>query len=173
MAVKAVTIGVDGLEEFFECLGRAGSGQLKRDFEKFLEGLGTEFLCLVENEIIRLNVMDTRMLLNSFKKGSGDNVWVISDSGMQLEIGTNVTYASYVNDGHWTNKKGQAMRWVPGIWNGDRFVYTPGAKTGMLLKQKWIRGRHYFDSAIRIMERMMPELMERKIEQWILEHFGL
>ena len=42
----------------------------------------------------------------------------------------------------------------------------------MLLKQKWIEGSHYFDDAIRLMERMAPQFMERKIEQWLGQFFS-
>lgn len=78
----------------------------------------------------------------------------------------------YVNDGHWTNPKGTAMRFVPGVWNGDKFEYIPGAKTGMVLKQKWVQGKPYWDSALRIFERMFPELLEAKMQQWIDRYFG-
>lgn len=171
MAVKAVTIDYSELESFLDKMGQAGSGQLKKELEKFVESIGNEFLRVLEDEIIRLKVMDTRLLLNSFHKESDDNVWKISDGGLTLEVGTNVTYASYVNDGHWTNPKGQAARWVPGEWQGERFRYDPNADTGMLLKQKWVEGSHYFDSALRIMEQMIPQFMERKMEQWLMNYF--
>ena len=173
MGVKAVTIDYSEWEVFFQKLDAAGNGVLKQELVRFAEGIGNEFLRILEDEIIRLQVMDTRLLLNSFHKGSAENVWKVSDGGLTLEVGTNVKYASFVNDGHWTNPKGQAMRWVPGVWNGDRFVYTPGADTGMLLKQKWVEGKHYFDSAIRIIERMIPQFMERKLEQWLVSYLGL
>ena len=59
-----------------------------------------------------------------------------------------------------------------GEWQGESFIYQPGAKTGMLLKQKWIEGSHYFDDAIRLMERMAPQFMERKMEQWLGQFFS-
>ena len=48
-----------------------------------------------------------RLLLNSFHKGSSGTVWELSDNGLTLEVGTNVEYASYANDAHWTCKKGR------------------------------------------------------------------
>jgi hypothetical protein len=170
---KAVEIDFSEFEEFFKRMDAAGRGDLKKEMQKFMEGIGNDFLKIVEDEIIRLNVMDYRLLLHSFQKGDMNNVWTVTENGLTLEVGTNVKYASYVNDGHWTNKKGQTMRWVPGTWNGDRFIYTPGAKTGMLLKQKWIEGKHYFDSAIRIIERIVPGLLERKMEQWLMSYLNL
>ena len=65
-----------------------------------------------------------------------------------------------------------ATRWVPGRWNGDRFIYDPSSKTGMLLKQKWVPGKHYWDSALRIIEKMFPKLLDRKMQEWIDRYFG-
>jgi hypothetical protein len=116
--------------------------------------------------------MDTRLLLKSFRRSGDGCIWTIEDDGMSLEIGTNVDYASYVNDGHWTNPKGVDTRWVPGYWTEDRFIYDPNAKTGMLLKQKWVPGKHYWESAIRILDKMIPQLLEAKVQKWIDEYFG-
>lgn len=173
MATKAVTIDYSQLEDFVRKVDVAANSEFKKEIKKFMIGLGDEFLRIVDEEIIRRNVVDTRLLLNSFQKGSGDGVWVLKDGGMSLEIGTNVKYASYVNDGHWTNPKGVRQRWVPGYWNGDKFVYSPGAKTGMLLKQKWVEGAHYWEASIRIMERMIPQFLDAKLNDWMKNYFGL
>ena len=151
---------------------RAAKGDFRKEFENFLEAVGNEFLRVLQDEIIRRNVLDTRLLLASFEKGSTGNVWSIEEGGLTLEVGTNVSYASYVNDGHWTNTKGVARRWVPGYWSGDRFIYDPSAKTGMLLKQKWVEGAHYWESALRIIERIYPEALERKLQEWLDSYFG-
>lgn len=170
--MTTVEIDLSEWKEFFERVGKS-EAEFKNEIKKFTEELGEEFLRIVEDEIIRLEVVDTRLLLNSFKKGGQDNIWSIEDNGFSVEVGTNVEYASYVNDGHWTNTKGVKMRWIPGTWNGDRFVYTPGAKTGMLLKQKWIPGSHYFDSALNIMEKMIPQILEEKLAEWMSAFLGV
>ena len=144
----------------------------KRELSLFLEGISLEFLRIIEDEIIRLKVMDTRLLLNSFHKGEDENVWRLSDSGLTLEVGTNVEYASYVNDGHWTCKKGEKMRFVPGYWSGNRFIYDSSAKSGMMLKQNWVKGAHYWESGLRILDKMLPGLIEAKLQQWINSYFG-
>jgi hypothetical protein len=146
MATANLTIDTSELNEFFEQMKSAGNGDFKKEMMKFLEGLGNEFLSIVEDEIIRKDVTDTRLLLNSFKKSGDGNIWMIEDDGMSLEIGTNVDYASYVNDGHWTNPKGVDTRWVP--------------------------GKHYWESAIRILDKMIPQLLEVKVQKWIDEYFG-
>ena len=82
--------------------------------------------------------MDTRLLLASFEKGGQDGVWLLSDGDLSLEVGTNVKYAKWVNDGHKANPDGVASRFIPGKWVGDRFIYDPNAKEGMVLKQQFI-----------------------------------
>lgn len=170
--MSAVEYDFSEFKAFFETLGRAARGDFKRDLETFLEGIGNEFLRILEDEIIRRRVMDSRLLLNSFHKGTDGNVWELSDGGLTLEVGTNVEYAKYVNDGHWTNPKGVETRFVPGYWQGDRFIYDPNADGGMVLKQKWVPGAHYWDSALRVLERIYPELIERKLAEWIDRYFG-
>jgi len=168
-----VTVNVSQLQDFAARLTAAGAGDLRKEFNTWLDGIGNEFLRIVSEEIIRRQVVDTRLLLNSFTKGNANNVWTLTEGALTLEVGTNVEYAQYVNDGHKLNPAGVDRRWVPGYWNGDHFTYQPGAKTGMLLKQKWIEGKHYWEAAVRIIEQMMPRLIEAKLNQWLSKYFGV
>lgn len=170
--MAAVEFDFDNFRQFFSRLGDAARGDFKQELSTYLEALGLEFLQVVEDEIIRRKVMDTRLLLASFHKGGQDNVWALDEGGLRLEVGTNVSYAAYVNDGHWTCKKGQEKRFVPGHWSGDRFIYEPGAKEGMVLKQHWVEGAHYFDSAERIFVKMLPGLLDAKLQEWLDRYFA-
>lgn len=173
MAGKYVRIDATELRRFVERLNQAGRGkEFEKELSRFLDAIAVEFLSYVQDFIIQAGSVDTRLLLNSFQKSGEGSVFIAQEGGLQIEVGTNVEYASFVNDGHWLNPKGVDMRWVPGEWQGERFIYQPGAKTGMLLKQNWIEGSHYFDDAIRLMERMAPQFMERKIEQWLGQFFS-
>lgn len=158
--------------DFFQQMSKAGDVDFKRELGLFLEGLGNEFLRVLEEEIIRREVMDKRLLLHSFQRGDENGVWQMDVEGLTLEVGTAVNYASYVNDGHWTNPKGVDARWVPGHWEGDRFTYDPSSDEGMLLKQHWVQGAHFWESALRIVERVFPGLLERKLQAWIDRYFG-
>ena len=162
----------DEMKRFFDKCSSAGNGNFKRALNTFLEGAGLEFLKVIQDEIIRRKVMDTTLLLGSFHKGDDNGIWGLSEEGLTIEVGTNVEYAALVNDGHWTCKKGEAMRFVPGYWNGDRFQYDPSAKTGMMLKQKWVEGRHFWESGIKIIEKMLPGVLEKRIQQWMESYFG-
>lgn len=170
--MATVDIDTSEIRDFFERMGQAAQGDLRKELETFLDGLGNELLRVVQDEIVRRQVLDSRLLLASFEKGADQNVWEISDGGLTLEVGTNVEYAGYVNDGHWTNSKGVERRFVPGHMEGHRFIYEPGAKTGMMLKQQWVEGAHYFDSALRILDRIFPELLERKLQEWLDNYFA-
>ncbi len=168
-----MSIDATELRRFVERLNQAGRGkEFEKELSRFLDAIAVEFLSYVQDFIIQAGSVDTRLLLNSFQKSGEGSVFIAQEGGLQIEVGTNVEYASFVNDGHWLNPRGVDMRWVPGEWQGERFIYQPGAKTGMLLKQKWIDGSHYFDDAIRLMERMAPQFMERKIEQWLGQFFS-
>lgn len=169
---KYVDIDISELERFVEKLGTASKGDFKKELSLFLEALGFEFLRILEDEIIEKKTVDTRLLLNSFQKGTENNIYTLNEQNLTLQVGTNVKYASYVNDGHWTCKQGEFMRFVPGYWSGDKFVYDSNSKTGMVLKQQWVPGSHYWDSALIIMQLMLPELMEARVKKWLLSYFG-
>jgi len=169
---KYVYTDFSQMSAFFDRFGQAAKGDFKRDMELFLEGLGFEFLRIVEDEIIRRKVIDTRLLLISFQKGNDNNIWEMNEEGLTLEVGTNLEYAGYVNDGHWTNPKGVDMRWVPGRWEGDRFIHDPNAKTGMALKQHWVEGTHYWESGLKILESIFPKLLDVKLQEWIDKYFS-
>lgn len=167
-----VEFDMSEMREFFQTLEKATKGDFRKEMELFLEGLGNEFLRILQDEIIRRQVMDSRLLLASFEKDGDGNVWRMQEGGLVLEVGTNLDYAGYVNDGHWTNTKGVERRWVPGYWQGDRFIYDPAAESGMMLKQHWVEGKHYWDSALRILDTIYPELLERKLQEWLDSYFG-
>ncbi|KIL72542.1 hypothetical protein SD78_4127 [Bacillus badius] len=161
-----MSLKIRGLKQFMKQVEKAADGELKREFGLWLEGMGMDFLALIQDEIIRTEAVDTRRLLNSFSRGDSESVWSINAGGLTLEVGTNLTYASYANDGHFQKK-----RFVPGYWRGDRFVYEPGASTGMMLREKWIEGSNYWDNALAIFERIFQRSLERRMQQWLDTNF--
>lgn len=166
------TVDFSEIEHFISLLDNAAKRDFKKDINEFLEGVGIEFLRIISDEIIRKQVVDTRLLLASFNRGSQDNIWIAKEGNMTLEVGTNVEYAGYANDGHWTCKAGEIGRFVPGVWSGGRFIYQKGAKTGMYLKQQWVEGSHFWESSILIMDRMFPQLMDEMLEDWLKKYFA-
>lgn len=169
--MSTVNFDMSELKQFFQQMENAARGNFKEDFTVWLEAIGFDFLRVVQDEIKNRKVIDSRLLLDSFTKDDSGNVWRMLDDGLTLEVGTNVNYANYVEKGHWTNPQGTAQRFVPGYWEGDRFIYDKNAESGMVLKQKWIEGKHYFESALRIYETIFKESTERKLQQWIDNYF--
>ncbi len=170
--MSTVEIDMSEFREFFGRMERAAKGDFRKEIELYIEAVGFDFLRVVQDEIVRRKVMDSRQLLASFTKDSEGNVWKLTDGGLTLEVGTSVSYAKYVEDGHWTNPKGVERRFVPGYWEGDRFIYDPAAKGGMLLKQHWVKGKHYFDSALRIYNKIFQASLEVKLQEWLDSYFG-
>lgn len=158
-----VNLDLSEYEAFVKRMSTA-SGDFKKEFDSFLEALGIEFLRVVQDTIIATNTMDTRLLLTSFSKGNENNVWEAGDGF--LTVGTNVKYAEWVNDGH-----NQNARFVPGYWSGERFIYSPGAKTGMMLTTRWVEGKHYWDIALKTMDKLIPKFAEKKLEEWLDNYF--
>lgn len=154
------SIEVRGLKALIKKLEKAES-EAQSAFAQMLEAEGYDLLRLVQEAIIRYQAVDYRRLLNSFDKGGDGNVWRVSNGGLTLEIGTNVKYAEAVNDGH-----NQKRRWVPGVWQGDRFIYQKGAKTGMMLTEKFVSGRPYWDDALDIFEKMFYVDTRKFSQQW-------
>lgn len=163
-------LDIDGLEEFMNAIKAAIDGDFQDQMELWLEAMGMELLDLIQDEIIRTETVDTRNLLNSFKKGDDENFWSISSGGLALDVGTNLNYASFANDGHFTidPDSGKDRRWVPGRWRGDRFEYDPAEReTGMLLAFQWVDGTNYWDNAITIFEKIFDKSLDRKLQEWL------
>lgn len=164
---------IDGLDEFYAAIEKAEKGGFAEQIALWLEAIGIEFLDIVQDEIIRTGTVDTRRLLNSFQRSGAASIWSMNKNGLVLEVGTNLDYASYANDGHFTidPSKGVDRRWVPGHWVGDHFMYNPNAKTGMLLKFTWIDGSGYWDNALAIYEKIFEKSLDNLLQRWIDSEF--
>lgn len=128
---------VKGLEAFIKELEDT-SHHMHAEVSLWLEAMGFEFLEEIQNQIIEMEVVDTRRLLNSFDKGNGEEFWKFNQGKLQLEVGTNVEYAQYVNDGHWN-----------------------AART------HWTNGRPYFDLAFEIFRRIFDASLDYKLGEWL------
>lgn len=155
--------GLEGLSRKFE----EASRRLLPLAGEVLEEAGNEFLDIVQDEIMRAENVDTRLMLDSFNRGSGYNIFELDLGGLALTVGTRVEYAKWVNEGH----AQQPGRFIPGIWNGERFQYIQGAKTGMVLKATRTKGSGFFDKSIAVIKRMFPDIAEAKFRRFISRYF--
>lgn len=164
---------VSELRNFAARLAACATGSFKAEIAECMDALGQKFLTYVQEEIIARNVVYMRRLLGSFYKGGKDNIFEIGDGGLSLEIGTNVEYAKYVEDGH----AQEIGRFIPGVWNGDKFTFIKGAKdkgitTGMVLKAEWVPGKHYFMAAWWRWVYEKDELIKPHVLAWLRDMLG-
>jgi len=141
--------------------------KLNQDVPKIIQGivyrLGEELLNYVINEISRQDLIDTGAMWQSFTQGGDGNVWEFDGdrNALTLEVGSNLTYAEYMNDGY-TIEKGY---FVPGYWQANGgFVYDPDAKTGFWARPRSFIGRKYFDIALENFRGGMQALIEKLLQ---------
>ena len=72
-------------------------------------------------------------------------------------------YASYVEYGH----RQQPRRFIPGHWEGERFIYNPDDEGGMVLKKAWVEGRFMLTISVQELERMAPALLEKRLLKFL------
>ncbi|GED55560.1 HK97 gp10 family phage protein [Brevibacillus borstelensis] len=157
--------------------------------------LGEELLNAITDEILRQSdgkergngVLDTGTLLNSFSQGEPGNVWEFDAdrNAITLEVGSNLTYAEYVNDGYTISRS----YFVPGFFtlNGRRiddtkglsysqrqelkFHYDPDAEGGFTVRPRTFIGRKYFDIALKNfqggMNRIIEEMLDKELERMV------
>lgn len=111
---------------------------LESKMNLWLESMAFEFLKQIQDTIVQMQVVDTRRLLTSFTRGDQDNVWNHLRSALEVNIGSNLEYAQWVNDGHWT--AGQTS---------------------------WVNGRPYFDVAWAILQEIFKSSLRVKLGEWL------
>ena len=167
----AFGIDLSQLQAFAQKMQRYANESFKQELAALMKGIGADFLAIVQDVIIAEQIVDTRLLLASFGQGGPENIWNESDGGLTIEVGSGQEYAGFVNDGHHTTPAGVAQRFVPGEWKGGRFQYQPGAKTGMMLKRKWVAGQHYWETALRQAKPIVERAAHEAISRWIAQFF--
>ena len=80
--------------------------------------------------------------------------WAVTDSDdTSRTVQSPAEYAGYVNYGH----PQEPGRFIPGVWDGDKFEYIPGHKTGMVLKESFVEGQHFVEDSI---DATLPRIQE-------------
>ena len=140
--------------EFFAKMRAAKSG-FPKELEQWLEAIGVEFLNEVREQIISRKVIMNSHLLHSLERSGENNVWEADFGALRLEVGTNLEYAAWVNNGHrtfdpgktrhFTLPNGEAARFVPGYWKGGTFVDEKTDENGNKVKAHWEGGVFTYD----------------------------
>jgi hypothetical protein len=143
-----------------------------REFEKLLanlKDLQKQHEVFIRNFLVEMGmraIAQTKKL-TPVDTGNLRNNWELSQvyrkrDELYIVLFNPTEYASFIEDGHM-----QYSRWVPGEWRGDKFEYIPGAKTGMMLKEKWIPGHHMARISITKVERELPARYDRAFKEFV------
>lgn len=142
---------IEGWNEFVERFSNLAD---KWDDKKriLLERMGN----IYHAEIIPHVPVDTSRLV--------DNIFVFGEGISQdyIEVGTNVEYALYVNDGHVQHK-----RFLPAerLSAGGKAKYLKEGAKGIMLSERYVQGKFFmekgFNSAKPRLERLINSFMEQ------------
>ena len=144
-------LSIEGWDEFVENFAKLVD---KWDDKKriLLERMGN----IYHAEIIPHVPVDTSRLV--------DSLFVFGEGIPQdyIEVGTNVHYALYVNDGHVQHK-----RFLPAerLSVGGKAKYLKNGAKGIMLKERYVQGKFFmekgFNSAKPRLERLVNSFMEQ------------
>ena len=116
-------------------------------------------LTLIFDEVIRDTPVVTGDLRRNYRKSAP--TWN-SSKVLHGEVFNLLEYSIYEELGH-----RQKKRWVPGFWNASgKFVYDPGVKTGMMLKDKWVSGSFRLTTISEKYSKKIPEIYSDVLEEW-------
>ena len=124
---------------------------------KVIEGFIRDFLIEMANTALERIKEDTPVasgwLRDSWRVGKVEKKGDV----YEIEIFNEVEYAGFVEYGF-------RSHWVPGRWEGNKFIYEKGAKTGMYVGQKngWVEGRFMMRNNVKDIEEKLPAYLERR-----------
>lgn len=130
-------------------------------------------ICL--SEISPLIPVDTSRLVSSFQVG------VVTPN--EAEVGTNVEYALYVNDGHAQHRRFLPIQYISvngkGLTKdkiiekyGEKYKGKKGGIRGIMLKERYIEGKFFLEKGMKQAEPRMKTLIESFMEQNMREMLG-
>jgi len=133
-------VTVKGLDKLVARIKQKADVELQNDVELWLEASGMDFLRETKDQVKAYQAVDTRRLINSFDKGNDGVIWKLNKGKLSLDVGTNVHYARYVNDGHKIKRGGKVIGYV--------------------------EGKPYFDTATENFREQFKQTFKVKLKQW-------
>lgn len=112
-------------------------------------------------KLVALDMQRTVDKLSPVDEGVLHKWFIAEQSDSRAVIKSPAHYVGWVNDGH-PQRPG---RFVPGVWNGGKFRYKSGAKTGMVLKKSYVPGQKFVERAIKQVEPRVDDHFKTAIEK--------
>lgn len=157
---------IDGFDEFVKRF----SNMVDKWEEKkavLLKRMGN----IYHEEVIPLVPVDTSRLVDSIFVGG-----VEDDS---IEVGTNVEYALYVNDGHVQHKRFLPIRYISAGGKkalvskyGDKYKGKKGGIKGVMLQEKYIPGKHFMEKGLTNAKPRLETLVDSFLQETFKELEG-
>ncbi|MCY7484329.1 HK97 gp10 family phage protein [Paenibacillus alvei] len=149
----------DGLSGKFKRFGEEGMNRILRNIA---ESVAETLLNNISDEITRQDLINSGVMRNSFSRGDENGLWEwdVDRNAIVLELGSNLPYARYLNEGYTIHKP----YFVPGKWKNGKFEYDPDENDGFMAKPRTFIGRHYFDIAVKKLEGGINELILERLE---------
>ena len=94
--------------------------------------------------LIALDMQRTADKMSPVDEGHLHKWFIAEKSDSMARVKSPAQYVGFVNYGH----SQQPGRFIPGSWSGGKFKYSPGAKTGMVLKASHVKGQHFIEKSI-------------------------
>lgn len=144
---------IEGWDEFVERFSN-----LVYKWEEKKAVLLTKMGNMYHSEVIPLVPIDTSRLVDSISVGG-----IVDDI---IEVGTNVEYALFVNDGHVQHKRFLPCRKIT-VDGKTRLVHDRVSKMGVMLQERYVAGSHFMEKG---MTNAKPRF-ERLIESFYRDIF--
>lgn len=142
---------IEGWEEFVENFGKLADKWEEKKAE-LLRRMGN----IYHSEILPHVPVDTSRLV--------DSIFVFDDGIPQdyIEVGTNVHYALFVNDGHV-----QHRRFLPAdrLSVGGRAKYLKEGAKGIMLSERYVQGSFFMEKGFKDAEPRLERLINSFMEQ--------
>ena len=135
-----------------------GWDEFVNNFEQFVDNWGAKKKILLErmaniyhSEVIPNVPVDTSRLV--------DNIFIFGDGIPQdyIEVGTNVKYALFVNDGHV-----QHRRFLPAerLSAGGKAKYLKDGAKGIMLQERYVAGKFFMEKGLTSAKPRLKRLVE-------------
>jgi hypothetical protein len=149
--MDGVGLTIEGWDEFVENFGKLADKWADKK-AILLKRMGN----IYHEEIIPYVPVDTSRLV--------DNIFVFGEGIPQdyVEVGTNVHYALYVNDGHVQHK-----RFLPAerLSVGGRAKYLKNGAKGIMLQERYVSGKFFMEKGFTSAKPRLESLINSFMEQ--------
>ena len=95
--------------------------------------------------------------------------WMLSQirkngSNLEITLSNPLEYASWVEFGHRVKK-----HFVPGRWQGNRFIYNPDSETGVMMgvKTSWVEGKFMATISLKEIQDIIPTEWDKRLNKLV------